>query len=823
MEESIMFFNGKKEEALILSSRLRATSSALSLWASFILVIVTLFSVGGCGWFISKDDKPDNQSIEISLNNADCFKQIPTAITRYVDQKLQSQQELHDQVFACVDQGIRVFTKRTAGGHEAQSYRAKELQSFFQTYIVKKNIPESLMNEIMKIKVGLVGGSIELVTKSEFEQIKQLLPLFEETMLKLYPHLGVLFFKSANLNTNNSAVESDPVIAAITELKSAVQTILTHLNLEASHYSLHDLYQLTQEMFQFQGGAGSPTGLNSWQKNIVTLQKLRTLLAGDPNNTKASQDTLAIYNNLIDGLKIALQFQYTIKLKQWTSSQDFPHLDQWVESILKHFKKSFELRNSSEISFEQIDVVLDELKARDLWIEPLKLETAKMTYRQFILRFLSEDKKMITLNSFDYNHFKKIELEYKAYAKIQKNLISVFQSASRLPIEMVRNQIQKILDHHKNQKILLENRQELVLTQEAWQQFLSLISTPEIRHWNDEGSVSVATSTPKAEGLRVKNGETETWSFQELAFLNLIRVPTSVIMASYSEVLAEDNSKVSFLYQILKVEQIRAIYSDFKQFGSEMSLFDLRGEDTASRSTREADLFTPSGNGDYLVQFKELFDLFSILWSGGELGVSRFKSLAQSEGCELKEMDFFKKPYLQMECASHSFQKHFDPIFPQFPDFGSFIKTFNQDQWDSFYNDVLVVSRVCPTDNIGLETGDQRTMMVVLHYIEVLFSLYDVNRDGHFDESEVTLAYPRFQKFFKEQSEKRLSIDISEVLFKFIVLKGRQPVAGPSGLKELIAFKLSSDKGTADRQKLAKVFAALKADISKLTPVCHVQ
>lgn len=823
MEESIMFFNGKNERTLFLSPQFITLRCVLSRLTSLILVMGILLTVGGCSWFISNDDKPENAPVEVP-DQGDCFKQIPDMISRYMEQKLQSGKELHDPIFGCVDHSIQVFTSKTVGGKDPQSYSAKELKYFFQTYIVKKDISVNLMNEIMKIKVGLVGGSQERVTKSEFEKIRQLLPLFEETMLKLYPHLGVLFFKNVDLNANKTSVDQDPVNSAINELKSAVKTIFMSLNLEASHYSLDDFYQLTQEMSNFQDSSVSASNGSSWHKNILTIKKLRTLFAGDPNDPKASQDSLAIYNNLIDGLKIVLQFQSTIKFKHWTSSQDFPPIDRWVEDILKLFKTSFVLRNSQEIPFEQIDVILDELKARDLWIEPLNLETAKISYRQFVLRFLNEDKKVTALNSFEFQHFRKIELEYKAYASIQKNLIKVFQSEPRVPIEKVRNQVQKIMDNNKSPKIPLQIREEFAVTQEAWLQLLSLISTHEIRHWNTEGNVSVSISKDSASGLIGKQLENDSWSFQELAFLNLIRVPTSVIMSSYSDVLGEDNNETLTLYQTLKVDHIRAVYSEFKQFGSEMSLFDLRGADTAARSTREADLFTPSGNGDYLVQFMELFDLFSILWSGGELGVSRFKSFAQSEGCELTEVDFFKKPYLQMECASRSFKKHFDQIFPQLPNFGSFIKTFNQEQWDSFYTDVLVVSRVCPTDNIGLETGDQRTMMVVLHYIEVLFSIYDTNRDGSFDESELTVAYPRFKQFFKEQTEKKsLLPDISEVVFKFVVLVGRQPADGFSGVKELIAFKLSSDKGTADRQKLAKVFAALKADISKLASVCNVQ
>lgn len=797
--------NGKKNTALILGMGF-------------------LWNIVGCGWFISKNDKPDTTPVEISLPQGDCFKEVPDTISRYAQQRLQSSHELHDKVFSCVDQAIQVFTKRTVGGKDPESYTAAELKYFFQTYIVKKDISPDLMQEIMKIKVGLIGGSPDFITKNEFEKIKQLLPLFEKTMLGLYPHLGVLFFRTKTSNSNVPLIKSedptaDPVLAAVNELKSAVITIYKNLNLEASHYSLNDFYQLVHEIEKQQWNSESENDGREWHKQILAIKKIRTLLAGDSNEIKEPQDTLEVYNTLIDGLKIVLQFQNSIKFKHWTASGDFSQIDMWVEDVMALFKKSFALRGSKEIPLEQIDTVLDELNSRDLWIKPLQLKTAKMTYRQFIFRFLNEDKKINVLNSFDLKHFRKMELEYKAYATIQKNLITIFQSEPRQSIDRVRHHIQKIVVRNKAAKILLQDREEQSVIQEAWSQFLSLIFSDEIRHWSTEGHVSVVlpkTSFGDAPPDNVE--ETLSWSFQELAFLNLIRIPTSVIMSAYSA-FEEEGYKNSPLHQILKVEQIRAVYNEFKQFGSEMSLFDLRGADTASRTTREADMFTPSGNGDYLVQFMELFDLFSILWSGGELGVSQFKSFARSEGCELPTLDFFKKPYLKMGCAHRSFKKHFNHILPQFLDFRQFVGAFNDEQWGSFYEDLLAVSRVCPTDNIGLETGDQRTMMVILHYIEVLFSLYDANRDGHFDEAEVSAAYPRFKKFFMEQPPKmELWPGFKEDAFKFVVLVGHKP-----DLKELAAFKLSSDKGTADRQKLAKVFAALKADISTFASVCNVQ
>jgi len=862
-----MFFRIKKYWATLIRS-----FWTTDFYLSLLKLILTgmILSLVGCNWFKTKD-KPINSLIEINLKQSECLKKIPDTFGQYFQQQLHSQNELHG-TFDCIDQAILLFTTRTFGGSEQNSYKRSELSSFFKTYVIKKELSKELIMEIMKVKVALVGGSIELITKDEFEKIRQLLPFFENKLLDLYPHLEVLFSKKvthnqsyqfkktevnpvaairdfkknsdnantktqlnrsssgqafkeeylssrnrdSEINNSSSSVEKNDdsysknkkeIEDAVNELKNTTKSIFIRLNLLTSKYSIDDFYQLINEVEKITNKADHENSPTSLKQDVLAIKKFRVLIVGDSiTDNERADETLQIYDTLLDGLKLSLLFKSDIKFREWTSRNDFNPIDLWVNDVSKLIKKSFQLRHSNEIPLEQIDVVLDELYSRGIWIKPLKLETAKEFYRKFIIRFLDNKKTIQGLQYFELNHFKKIEQEYQTYTMVQNALLNLFQIETSIPIEKVRSEIQKIvLDRVINNASSFDNL-SFGNSQEIWGQFLTLISTKEIRHWNFEGKVSVSIDPLN-----------QTWSYQELSFLNLIRVPTNLIMSAYGD-KQPSMSIFSPLHTSLKVDHIRSVYSEFRDFGSELSLFDLRGEDTASRSTREADLFTPAGNGDSQIQFLELFDLLTVMWSGGELGVSQFKTFAKIESCELNEQkpDYFDKPYLQMECASQNLRKHFKNIFPNLNHFVNFLKPFNSEQWNSFYSDLMIVSRVCPSNSLGLETGDQRTMMVVVHYIENLFSLYDSNTDGLLDENEVEKAYDRFKNFFLEQPEVKDIAFLSKDIFKFVVLKGYKP----NGL-ELTAFMFSSNKGTADRQKLLRVFASLKSNISKFSIACY--
>lgn len=773
------------------------------------LLVAVVISNLGCQRFLN-DYVNRKKTFELDIHGIQCMNQVPEVLTNYFQQKLLPNQ-LHESSL-CVDKALAEFLASTRGS-EAASYRTDEVKKFFQKYIFKREISPELAREIMKLKAAMIGGTEDVITRTEFEKLRGLLKVLEAELMRVYPHLNIYLLRET-LNVANSE-QKTKLNQAISDLKKAVQNLLAGLHLADAEYSLPEVELLLAEIGRFAGIDDPHHPFSLWRAHLPTLEKLKTLLVGEVVEVRGQKEINEIWDILIEVYRLGLQYYGGLKQLDWMTPQNYPEFDSWVEDLFSIMNRGFALRNKGQIPFARIDDIVEEFYGRGLWLKPLQPETFKISYRRFLTRFL--DNPSADLVAVDARHLVKLYREYKAFKLIQIALDKVFaEKASR--------SISEVISVLENYKVQLEIRklsplsvrdQEYFLS--AWKEFLVLVKDRQIRHWDAKGRVSVGTS------------KQEFWTYQDLARMNLLRMPTSMFIKAYG-----GNVKVT-IDTAMTVEQIQPVFSEFQEFGDEMGLFDLRNTNGAARSSREADMFTPSANGDGLVQFTEMFDLFSVMFSGGLVGVAEYKKVAEVEGCLLPELDYFHYPYFEMGCASRTFRQYFSEILTQLPKFNVFVGTLTSAGWDSFYKDMLAVSRVCPNDRIGLETGDQRTMIGVLHYIENLFSVYDKDQDGRLDQREVEMAFPRFKNFMTDVTRKRVKetspvlYDMAEDLdwsvmaqnvFKFIVFNGRAPTGEELGVMD---FFVSRDfSGRADRQSIVRVFAALKSEMTpSATDACN--
>lgn len=784
---------------------------------SIVLGMAVLVGLLGCNRFL-EDKQKTQKPFELDMQGVQCLNQVPEVFSEYFQQKMESS-KLHETT-VCVDKALGEFLSSTRGADQT-SYHVEEVQRFFQKYVFKKEISPELAKEIMKLKTAMIGGSEDLVTRAEFEKLRGLLKVFEVEMRRLYPHLNIYLLKeSINVTVLSQKNKLD---VAIADLKIAVQNLLAGLRLADSEYSLPEVDLLLGEVEKFAGIVDPDHPFSQWRRNLPTLEKLKTLLVGEVVEVRGQKEINEIWNLLIDVYRLGLQYKGGIQHLDWMAAEGFPEFDAWVEDLFTVLNRGFALRNKGQIPFKRIDEIVDEFYLRQLWLKNLKPTTAKITYRQFIYRFLDDSNS--DLMAVDVRHLTQLHREYKSFKLIQNALAHTFALTARRRTTEVRAVLENYPIQNEIKKLSPFSVRDQVYFLQAWEEFKHLLVEPTVRHWDQRGKASVSTQ------------RWQYWTYPELTRQNLLRIPTSIFMNAYG------NKTVSSpLVDSLGENEIKVVFKEFEDFGNEMGLFDARNLNSAHRSTQEADLFTPSGNGDTRVQFTEMFDLFTVMWSGGLMGVSDFKTLAEAETCNLKTKDYFEFPYLKMDCASTAFQKHFSLIFPNLPKFGEYAASLPVDRWSSFYDDLLVVSRICPDDKEGLETSDQRTMIVILHYIENLFSLYDWDQNGRFSEREVERSFPRFKVFMTEVTKKRVQEASPRIyaafetvgydwsgmaldVFKYIVFNGHTPTS-----KELLGFMAGDFWGTrgnlgeADRQNIVRVFAALKSEISDKSSVdCNLK
>ena len=264
--------------------------------------------------------------------------------------------------------------------------------------------------------------------------------------------------------------------------------------------------------------------------------------------------------------------------------------------------------------------------------------------------------------------------------------------------------------------------------------------------------------------------------------------------------------------RLLGVDDLKRWYADFQFLGEELKVFDKRSGNSGARSFNEANLFTFSANGNAVVDSAEAFEFVSLLASGGGISAEAIRLDMIQQGCALPELDIFEYPWLNENCFKQNLRKKIDHYFNNMPGLVAEISKLNSIEWDSFYSNLMAASRVSSPKGGKVETADLRTAIMILHYTEILMSVYDQNSSGGLDLEEVRLAAPRFLEFMKSVSPVKWEL-LVEDFFVYLAFKGEKPDRG--GYTKYSFERLFVGLGEVSRGKILRVFKVLKDEAAK--------
>jgi hypothetical protein len=785
-----------------------------------LLIVLNLVGVLSCQKFLN--DPPEKpQTLQVEMDNKKCLNNISKVFSDYFQQKFIKSE--WDETWACMDQSIVEFMSGTRGEKD-NYYQASELKRFFKKlfkFVFKKEVSDKLVDELLKLKQSLIGGESDTISRTEFEKLRGFFGLMAKQMEDLNPYLGVLLFRdNLNVNIPGDKVKVDTAVLA---LRQSILNIIRSSNFSQSTYSLPEIKLLLEEVEKFSGNTDPNNAFSIWRKKFPFMEKLRNMFIGSKIEIKDAQEVEKIWMLLVDAFRSAVYFSKGINKLEFSNPEHFKTMDDWIESNFMILLSTFQWKQNREIQYSDLDYIVDEVSKEEFWPKQLSADTFKISYRRFITRVL-DDHRNDKLTALTYEHIVQMRREYQSYQLIQNVLLeNVFNYEAQVDPALVIEKLNNLKINKRIQTLAKYTLGEEKLYNKAWEQFLKLINSKAYtRHWNTSGQLILEPS-----GVKFK------WDYRDLWTMNIYRWGVQVLMRGFAE-----DPKRLISQEYITREELREIYTEFDLFCVEMGIFDSRNVQSSDRSLKEADLFTPSGNGDSQLQFEELVDLFTMMYSGGMVSVKRIYKIAQNEGQILPEIDIFKNHYISFLGFNKILRTHFSDIFSNLPYFSKYIRTLGLRRWNEFYESMLKVSRICPDNKIGIETADERTFATVVNYIEDLFNVYDLNRNQTLDMQEVEQAYARFSTFIIGVTKKRVKesnptiyqtikfmgtdwYGIGLNVFKFIIINSRPP----SG-DEYRSFIWDDiwgeyDFEEADRSQIVKVFATLKAEISTNPPNCN--
>jgi hypothetical protein len=724
------------------------------------LAIISSVSMLGCDKYIN-GRKAKSEVIELGDQKFKCLKVLPENLKKF--SVGESEPEEIRTSIDCINSALTYFQRRTDGSLAGGDYTTQDMRKFFSKYFLKENIvtPE-FANELMKIKKALLGGSDKSMSKAEVLKLIELMQTVREEAVMISPHVKVLLKQDLKTHAN-----WDEVSLATDQLRKSLQKILEVSQISKSDYSFEDAKKALAGFSEFVRGSEPFMPYERYSKWVPLVESVKNVLMGKNPHFVGAKDWGESLDSLIDLYSLALRYVYIIRDLQMDGPNEVRQMSQFAIQILDMIDSSYQMRNQGQISFDDIDNLIDQVlkmpseKGSKEAAYKFKADSLKEAYQVFILKMLEPQRQGDSrgLTGLERKHIAAIRREINVWRLTQSFIDFLSQNDSTKRAQKATLEAYEKFDfEHVIDKGLSADPLERAALRDSWKDFGHLLGS------------AYPVNFSKAGGLYITYGpELTEMSWSSLTRFNVMKAIARFLTIGYGDVTSGELSKAK-----ITKDKLISWYADFKKIGTDLKAFDPRTGNSGGRSFLEANFFTFSGDGDELMSDRETFEFVSLLFSAGMGTSNRIQATLKSESCNLKNTDVFGLPYAKETCFKTILKSHFSEIFANLPYMTFAVGDLTDEAFDQFYSVLMDSSRVSPADGGYVETADIRTLVTMLHYTETIMTIYDKNNSQGLSIDEIKTANPRFIPFFRTLNLTSYDTILDES-FIFLVLNGDIP------------------------------------------------
>lgn len=752
------------------------------------LILASVFAVGsvGCTEFLD-GKKAEPEVIEFSDTRFKCLQAIPGLLQKYsVGEGKEAEVR---EGFDCMTDALRYFNKRTFGSIEG-AYTVDEMRKFFGKYFLKQNnVTPEFAAELMKIKRALLGGSTAYITKEEITRIIDILNGVRDEAILLAPHMKIIL-----LAQNETQPQWESISAATEQLRSSLQKLLEKTQIAKSDYSFEDAKRAFTGFSEFIRGNEPFAPYTRYSQWLPIVESVKNVLMGQHAQFTGLYQWSDSLNTLIDLYELALKYHYSLKDLQFDNKEKLQQVSQFVVKGLNLLMNAHQMKTTGRIPTEDIDNLIDQVLPNIL--SQVQTKSMKKTYRAVLTKILDPERKsdLRSLLGLERKHLVSMTREVNSW-RMQQDFIDTL--ISNPGAELTGAEVAAAFDKYDVKKIITEIASEDVYEQSAlyssWLDLGEIYKTPVKVNFTAKGRLSINANPIK-----------QTW--ESLTKGNIMRSLSRMLLLGYATTRNERFSAVT-----ISEAGLKDWYSDFNELGIDMKAFDPRSGNSGSRSFQEANFFTYSGNGNDGMDHKETFEFVSTLFAAG-LSSSESLRLNSVKVCAVDEKDVFGYNYLREDCFKAYLKQNFATYFDNLPGMVRYVNSLDNRRWNEYYS-FLAIAAEAPKQRKGfVETANIRTMVTILHYIEVVVTVYDKDRNDKLSLDEVYDATPRFMPFVRSVKKDISNETLLTEGFAYLVFKGSIP-----GAWELTTFQVEKMAGLedAERMEIARIFGTLKDQLNK--------
>lgn len=771
----------------------------LCLLIGIFAVVASAASLAACSRALNDREKKE-EVITLGSSETQCLSNAATTVQRYFDGK-SSAAEIGG-FWDCSERALDLFSKYTRGKTPG-NYDPGELRRFFEKYFLgTQKIHDPLLSEGMKLKNSIIGGGVEKLSIDEIRATLEIIRVLKAQSVRLLTYQPLR-------PSHMRLVDEGFIDRAADELVKSAEEIGKALSLTASEYTFDDMQALFKQVDLFLTAAGvEVTELKTMLSILPVVRVLKGMLVSRNHDAISAEDWSKM---LVTGTR---WYAWTLKVSQLKGKF---HVFMWGDGLRRAKQLVGEMKDllnasisswpKSTIPFSEFDALIDAMGDKRIsdWVyEGGTATTAKKTLRPIVQRVMGGTDTGVTGRAAEGLSVDAVERTWKEFDRFvegQNFLESLFDrlagrgnwtpARSYSPEELLARASEiaptgnLAADAAVDMKYMIQWYRPLFLGDD--EQVFYYPATNDRRH-----------------------------SFHNLSQMNWMRTVSRLFIAGYAEE-GDDGLARAKAMGGLTQNEARKFYFDFRSFGVELKVFDRRTEDgsTATKRFTEANLFSFQADGGTLLSLDEMIQMIAFLGSATILANQMHDELAKICPND-SNLDVYGLPLIEAKCYREKlFDKtkmRIEHFLDHMPVMASFYRNLNDKDRKAFEDFLESAVRGDRKNSPLFESDDSKGIATLLHYVEAVFSRYDIDQTRTMGKSESNKAYPVFEATLAEASGIKDKPKRLKNLFTYLLKHGRKP--DPDCFWDKVSFVWWAIQGpfqrfNADRTRILQILATL--------------
>ncbi len=669
-----------------------------------------------------------------------------------------------------------------------QTLTRAELLDILQSlsdFVPRIKISDALLYEVMKVKVVFFGGRLDVFRQEDFERARAKLESFRLLTEKFLNYSSVysLNWKPENMTVSNAQSYFKMSEANLVEFSERLGDTMEN------SYDIQDLIKLAAEIDKLYVKEEGRPFKEVAEQYVPVVIVLKNILFSDSSSvigkSAKPQAEWSLFLNTAGSLYSRYMY-YTYFLEKQELLQEpgltfFNRLTldstYFVDSLIKR-------KENQRIEFSELHELWKVLLQADFVNQKVKVKTLDDLTRVLVQRVLLPPEQRLTNKA-------------------------IPEGLSLIATETLRSEFSKFIDNQKFLSLVYQgipaddgkSGQALLADLNAAAPTIPLLEMkmiyggPLALSFDSMGRLQM--SNPPL-GYRESTSQT----------INLVRAAVRVVIRSYAMSLTRIRT-----YQGISLPEANTLFADLKPLFVDLNMLNPGNKGFADSRFRDANLFTAVGNGDSFADFKELSNLFLMILSGMKVDDLFQEELEKS--CQIDKPGTSKEDWnVKLDCVISVYSREMPKQFTSVPDYLKYTMALEPARWQKMFTGLVKAAGAAPDSNGMIKVGDLSLYPHVVQYVETIFQVYDLDRNGELNTREALLAFPTYRKILKDASGLKDEQQLKG-LFTWLLKNGKAP-EGAEKLQFLfwVAKGENGWKVNASREMLAKILGFIADQMS---------